>query len=322
MAQYYEELLDENKSRLSIHPIEYHDIFEMYRKMSASHWTAYEIDFSTDYDDFLKLNDDEQYFISMVLAFFSQSDGIVNKNIEERFINDIKIMEAKFVYNYQKMMEDTHNLTYSIQIDTIIKDPHKKSIILNATHNYLCIKNKADWASKWITSDDIFAKRLIAFAIVEGLFFSGSFCAIFWLKKRNLMPGLCISNEFISRDEGMHTDYACLLYSKLNNKLSFDEIKDMFIDAVKVEMEFICNTLPCSLLGMNSKLMCQYIQYVADRLLLQLGYEKIWKVDNPFDFMESISVDVKANFFEHTPTTYQNASTFNVNREYKELLDF
>jgi len=310
-----EYLLNPENNRLSVYPIMDEDIWSFYKKAQASFWTAEEIDFSKDYEGFSKLKPEEKHFISMVLAFFAASDTIVNINLSERFLNDIKIREANICYIFQMMMESIHSETYSLQIDTIIKDPEQKHKLLNAIKEFPCVAEKANWAVKWIESSEAFAYRLIAFAIVEGVFFSGSFCSIFWLKKRNIMPGLCASNELISRDEGLHTKFAIKLYSKLADKLPQNEVHQMFIDAVEIERKFICESLPCALIGMNSDLMSEYIKFVADQLLDQLGYDKLYNNTNPFDFMESISVEGKTNFFEHRPTQYQKASVFNKSRD-------
>ena len=257
----------------------------------------------------------------MVLAFFSSADAIVNINIGERFLKDVKIREAIVVYNWQKMMEDIHSQIYSLQIENITKDdPEEKDKLLKAVEHFDCVAEKAAWAVKWIESTDCFAKRLLAFAIVEAVFFSGSFCAIYWLKKRNVMPGLCSSNELIARDEGQHALFAVLLYSQLKNKLPEADVHAMFMGAVEIEIKFITESLPCSLLGMNSDLMTQYIKYVADRLLVDLGYSKFWNETNPFDFMESISLEAKKNFFEGRVTQYQKASTLNKSRD--NIFDF
>lgn len=320
-----EYLLNPENNRLTIYPIQNEAIWQMYNIQLAAFWTPNEIDCSKDYEHFItKLNNNEQYFIKMVLAFFAASDTIVNINLSQRFLNDVKIREALTTYNYQVMMEDIHSQMYSLLIDTIIKDPEEKNKLFNAIVEYPCIAEKAAWALKWIESDKPFAYRLIAFAIVEGVFFSGSFCSIYWLKKRNIMPGLCASNELISRDEGLHTEFALLLYSMLNNKLSEIEVHNIFIEAVEIETKFICDSLPCALLGMNSDLMTQYIKYVADRLIKSLGYNKIWNEQNPFDFMESISIEGKANFFELRPTEYQKASVLNNTRDqsFNLLSDF
>ena len=306
-----EPLLNPDNMKLAMFPINFPQIWELYKKQQAAFWTAEEIDFSKDYNDFQKLLSDEQYFIKMVLAFFSQVDTIVNINLEDRFTNDVKSREAIVTYQYQIMTENIHSETYALQIDNIIRDPIEKDKLFNAIKEYPCIAKKADWAIKWIESKDTFAIRLLAFAIVEGVFFSGAFCSIYWLKKRNLMPGLCNSNELIARDESMHCSFAVLLYSMLKNKLNEETVHAIFSEAVDIEINFICESLPCALIGMNSKLMTEYIKYVADRLLADLGYNKIWNSMNPFDFMESISVEAKTNFFESRPTQYQNASINN-----------
>jgi ribonucleotide reductase beta subunit family protein with ferritin-like domain len=319
-----EYLLDPENNRLTIYPIKNEAIWKSYKKQQAAFWTAEEIDFSKDYDDFCKLNDNEQHFIKMILAFFSSSDTIVNINLSERFLQDIKIREAIVAYTWQMMMESTHSETYSLQIDNIVRESDEKYKLLNAVIEYSCIAEKAAWAVKWIESTESFAHRLLAFAVVEGIFFSGSFCSIFWLKKRNIMPGLCASNELIARDEGMHCDFAVLLYSMLTNKPNESEVHDMFNDAVNIECKFICESLPCALIGINSNSMIQYIKFVADRLLVDLGYSKIFNVINPFDFMESISVEGKTNFFESRPTQYQNANVLNKSKDstFKLLDDF
>jgi ribonucleotide reductase beta subunit family protein with ferritin-like domain len=319
-----EYLLNPENNRLTIYPIKNESIWSAYKKQQAAFWTAEEIDFSKDYDHFMKLNANEQHFIKMVLAFFSSSDTIVNINLGERFLNDVKIREAITAYTWQMMMENIHSETYSLQIDNIARDPEEKNRLFNAIKEFPCITEKANWAIKWIESDDSFAKRLIAFAIVEGVFFSGAFCSIFWLKKRNIMPGLCASNELIARDEGMHCDFAILLYSMLDVKLPESDIHAMFQDAVEIEIKFICESLPCGLLGMNSDLMTEYIKFVADRLLVVLGYSKFFNSKNPFDFMESISIEGKTNFFEHRPTQYQKAAVLNKSRDstFKLIEDF
>ena len=306
-----EPLLNNENNRLTVYPIKYEKIWEMYKYQQAAFWTAEEIDFSNDYNDFEKLSNNEKHFIKMVLAFFAASDTIVNINLGERFIREVQIREAIVTYTYQMMMESVHSEVYSLMIDNVVRNPEEKLKLLNAITEYPCISKKAQWAQKWIESDAPFAQRLIAFVIVEGIFFSGSFCSIFWIKKKNLMPGLCDSNELISRDEGMHTDFAILLYSMIVLKIDETVIHKMFVEAVDIEKEFICESLPCSLLGMNSELMSEYIKFVADRLLTQLGYSKIWGVSCPFDFMESISMEGKTNFFESRPTQYQKASILN-----------
>ena len=310
-----EYLLNPENNRLTVYPIKNHKIWEAYKKQQAAFWTAEEIDFSKDYSDFIKLTDNEQYFIKMILAFFSSSDTMVNINLSERFLNDVKIREAIIAYQFQIMMENIHSETYSLQIDTIVKDVEEKDKLFNSISEFPCIAKKAAWALKWIESTDSFAARLLAFAIVEGVFFSGAFCSIFWLKKRNIMPGLCSSNELIARDEGSHMNFAILLYNMLTNKLPETFVHDIFKDALMIETEFICDSLPCALLGMNSELMTIYIKFVADRLLLDLGYNKIFKVSNPFVFMESISIEGKTNFFESRPTQYQNASVLNKSKD-------
>ena len=310
-----EYLLNPEHNRLTVYPIKNETIWESYKKQQAAFWTAEELDFSKDYNDFTKLNSNEQHFIKMILAFFSSSDTIVNINLSERFLRDVKIREAIVAYQYQTMIENVHSETYSLQIDNIIRDPDEKLKLFNAVREFECIALKAEWALKWIESDEKFAMRLLAFAIVEGVFFSGAFCSIFWLKKRNIMPGLCASNELIARDEAMHCSFAVLLYSMLSNKIPESDVHLMFMDAVNIETKFICESLPCALLGMNSDHMTEYIKYVADRLLVDLGYSKFFKSVNPFDFMESISIEGKTNFFESRPTQYQNASVLNKSRD-------
>ena len=302
-----EPLLVENKNRFVIFPIKHDDIWEMYKKAEASFWTAEEIDLSPDQKDWENMNDNERHFISHVLAFFAASDGIVNENLAENFVKEVQYAEAKFFYGFQIMMENIHSETYSLLIDTYIKDPRQKDKLFNAIDTIPCVKKKADWALKWIESDD-FVDRLLAFAAVEGIFFSGSFCSIFWLKKRGLMPGLSFSNELISRDEGLHTDFACLLYNNhIENKKSQEHIYEIILDAVEIEKEFITEALPVSLIGMNAKLMSQYIEFVADRLLVQLGCDKVFNSTNPFDFMEMISLQGKTSFFEKRVAEYQKS---------------
>lgn len=308
-----EPLLKENSNRFVLFPIKYHEIWQMYKKAEASFWTAEEIDLGKDIHDWEnRMNDDEKFFISRVLAFFAASDGIVNENLVERFSGEVQIPEAKCFYGFQIMMENIHSETYSLLIDTYIKDPKEADFLFNAIENVPCIKKKADWALKWISdSESTFAERLIAFAAVEGIFFSGSFASIFWLKKRGLMPGLTFSNELISRDEGMHTDFACLLFSHLINRPQKSVVEKVIVEAVAIEKEFLTEALPVSLLGMNSKLMCQYIEFVADRLLVSLGNKKVWNATNPFDFMENISLAGKTNFFEKRVSDYQKAGVMN-----------
>ncbi|KAK9495260.1 ribonucleotide reductase [Lipomyces doorenjongii] len=304
-----EPLLIENKNRFVLFPIKYHEIWQMYKKAEASFWTAEEIDLGKDLHDWEnRLNDDERYFISHVLAFFAASDGIVNENLVERFSNEIQIPEARCFYGFQIMIENIHSETYSLLIDTYIKDTAERAYLFDAVETIPCIKKKADWALRWISDkESIFAERLIAFAAVEGIFFSGSFASIFWLKKRGLMPGLTFSNELISRDEGLHTDFACLLFSHLQHRPSKKTVERIIIEAVAIEQEFLTEALPVALLGMNSKLMKQYIEFVADRLLVALGNKKVYNATNPFDFMENISLAGKTNFFEKRVSDYQKA---------------
>ena len=307
-----EPLLQDNPNRFVIFPIQHHDIWEWYKKMEASFWTAEEIDLSEDLADWKnKLNDDERYFIKHILAFFAASDGIVNENLAENFVNEVQYSEAKFFYGFQIMMENIHSETYSLLIDTYIKDEVEKDKLFKAIEVFPAIKKKADWALKWIDSDS-FAERLIAFAAVEGIFFSGSFCSIFWLKKRGLMPGLTFSNELISRDEGVHCDFAVHLHNNhLINKVPKERIKKILIDALNIEREFITESLPVSLIGMNAKLMTQYLEFVTDRLLDQFGCEKEFNVSNPFDFMDMINLQGKTNFFEKRVSEYQKAGVLN-----------
>ncbi len=294
-----EPLLTENPNRYVMFPIEHDDIWKSYKTMVDCFWRSEEIDFSKDMAHWITLNEDEQYFIKMILAFFAASDGIVLENLGMRFLSEVQLPEARAAYGFQLMMENIHSETYSLLIDTYIKDREEKHKLFNAIDNFPCIKKKADWAIKWIQDKrSSFSTRLVAFAAVEGIFFSGSFCSIYWLKKRGLMPGLTFSNELIARDEGMHTDLAILLFKKLNKKPKRKKIEDLIKEAVEIEKEFICSALPCRLIGMNSKLMSQYIEFVADRIMVQLGYNKIWNTANPFDFMEMISLSGKTNFFE------------------------
>ncbi|OMJ85107.1 hypothetical protein SteCoe_13631 [Stentor coeruleus] len=300
-----EPLLRENPSRFVMFPIQYNDIWTMYKKHEASFWTSEELDLAQDLRDWETLTDDERHFIKYVLAFFAASDGIVLENLASRFFCEVQIPEARAFYGFQIAMENIHSETYSMLIDTYIKDPQEKNILLNAINNFESIKKKADWALKWIDSSACFAQRLVAYAAVEGIFFSGSFCSIFWLKKRSLMPGLTFSNELISRDEGLHTDFACLLYTHIVNKLPQEVIQDMIREAIIIEEEFITEALPVELIGMNSRLMSQYLEFIADRLLIALGCEKIYKVANPFEWMEMISMQGKTNFFEKRVSDYQ-----------------
>ena len=301
-------LLSEEENRYVIFPIKYDDIWKMYKKAMANFWTPEELDLSKDYDDFISLTENERHFIEHVLAFFAASDGIVNENLVERFCNEVQLLEAKFFYGFQIAIENIHSETYSLLIDTLIKDKIKKVKLLNAIDTIPSIKKKADWALKWIGSDSSFGERCIAFASVEGIFFSGAFCSIFWLKKRGKMPGLCHSNELISRDEGMHTEFAVLMYTYLKNKPSKERILEIIKEAVSIEKEFITESLSCRLIGMNDTLMSQYIEYVADRLLLMLNLDKEYNAANPFDWMEMISVQGKTNFFEKRVGEYSNVA--------------
>ncbi|MCB0691870.1 MAG: ribonucleotide-diphosphate reductase subunit beta [Saprospiraceae bacterium] len=301
-------LENENPGRFVIFPIKHDDIWQFYKKTEASFWTAEEIDLHQDISDWdKKLNDDERHFIKHVLAFFAASDGIVNENLAEHMVSEVQYPEAKFFYGFQIMMENIHSETYSLLIDTYIKDPKEKDFLFNAIDTLDCVKRKADWALRWIDKGN-FQERLIAFAAVEGIFFSGSFCSIFWLKKRGLMPGLTFSNELISRDEGMHCDFACLLYNNhIVNKLSKDTVKEIIMDAVEIEKYFVSDALPVNLIGMNADLMCQYIEFVADRLLASLGVSKVYNVENPFPWMDLISLQGKTNFFEKRVGDYQKS---------------
>ena len=304
-----EPLLTPDDNRFVMFPIKYNDVWEMYKKQVDCFWRAEEIDLTKDVSHWESLNDDERFFISMILAFFAASDGIVLENLAVRFMNDVQVSEARAFYGFQIAMENIHSQTYSLLIDTYIKDKDEKHRLFNAIENFPCIKKKSDWAQKWIKDNrSSFATRLIAFACVEGIFFSGAFCSIFWLKKRGLMPGLTFSNELISRDEALHCEFAILLYSKLENKLKKARVHEIIKEAVEIESEFICDALPCRLIGMNSELMTQYIKFVADRLCVQLGYEKIYNVSNCFDWMQLISLESKTNFFEKRNDSYALAN--------------
>ena len=307
-----EPILQENKNRFVLFPIEHQDIWEMYKKQQACIWTAEEIDLAQDLNDWRnKLTDDERYFVKNVLAFFAASDGIVNENLADNFVSEVQYTEAKFFYGFQIMMENIHSETYSLLIDTYINDKEEKSRLFNAIETIPAVKKKAEWALKWIDSPN-FQERLVAFAAVEGIFFSGSFCAIFWLKKRGLMPGLSFSNELISRDEGMHCDFAVMLHNNhLVNKVSEARIYEIIISALEIEKEFIIESLPVRLIGMNSELMKQYLEFVADRLLVDLGCSKIYNSENPFDFMMNISLQGKTNFFEKRVGEYQKSGVMN-----------
>jgi ribonucleoside-diphosphate reductase beta chain len=304
-----EHILTENKNRFVLFPLKYMDIWEMYKTAEHSFWTAEEIDLSQDLTDWNdRLNDDERHYIKNVLAFFAASDGIVNENLAENFLKEVQYPEARTFYGFQVMIENIHSETYSLLIDTYIKDPAERYHLFNAIDTVPSVKKKADWALKWIESAS-FAERLIAFAAVEGIFFSGSFCSIFWLKKRGLMPGLTFSNELISRDEGLHCQFATLLHNKyIQNKVSEERIKQIITEAVEIEKEFVSESLPVSLIGMNADLMKKYIEYVADFWLLELGCSKFYGVENPFDFMDMISLQTKKNFFEGRVAEYQKAS--------------
>ena len=299
----------ENPSRFVLFPIKWHKIWDMYKKALASIWTVEELDLSKDTRDWeQKLNDDERHFIENILAFFAGSDGIVLENLAQRFCNEIQIPEAKCFYGFQIAIENIHSEMYSLLIDTLVSDNERKNKLFNAIETIPSVGKKANWALKWIKDKDAsYATRLIAFAAVEGIFFSGAFCSIFWLKKRGLMPGLTSSNELISRDEGLHTEFAVLIYSYLENKLSEDQVKAILTEAVEIEKEFIIDSIPCKLIGMNSTMMTEYIEFVADRLMVQLGYNKIYNANNPFSFMEMISMEGKTNFFERRVTEYSKA---------------
>jgi ribonucleoside-diphosphate reductase subunit M2 len=302
-------LLTPDDNRFVMFPIKCDDIWKMYKKQVDCFWRAEEIDLSRDLTNWDTLNTDEKYFISMILAFFAASDGIVLENLASRFMNDVQLAEARAFYGFQIAMENIHSETYSLLIETYIKNKEEKANLFNAISNYPSIKKKSDWAQKWIHDHrSSFATRLVAFACVEGIFFSGAFCSIYWLKKRGLMPGLTFSNELISRDEALHCEFAVLLYSKLNKKIEKARIHEIIKEVVDIETEFICEALPCKLIGMNSELMTQYIKFVADRLAVQLGYKKIYNVINPFDFMELISLEGKTNFFERHVSEYSLAN--------------
>lgn len=300
-----EPILKENPSRFVLFPIRYPEVWKMYKKHESVFWTTEEIDLGKDITDWQeKLNENERYFISHVLAFFAASDGIVNENLAQQFIMEVQIPEARCFYGFQIAMENIHSLTYSLLIDTFIKNEKEKDRLFNAIETIPCVQKKAEWALKWINNDNSFGERLVAFAAVEGIFFSGSFCAIFWLKKRGLMPGLTFSNELISRDEGLHCEFACLLFSMLKYAPKAEVVKKIISEAVEIETEFIVNSLPCALIGMNAELMTQYIKFCADRLLYTLVKEKIYRTENPFDFMEMISLEGKTNFFERRVAEY------------------
>ncbi len=313
-----EKILAENKNRFVLFPLEHHDIWDYYKKAQQVFWTAEEIDLSQDLTDWEKLNEGEKHFVKHVLAFFAASDGIVNENLAENFVAEVQYTEAKFFYGFQIMMENIHSETYSLLIDTYIKDKEEQNHLFNAIDTVPAVQKKAEWALKWIGSDS-FVERLIAFAAVEGIFFSGSFCSIFWLKKRGLMPGLSFSNELISRDEGLHTDFAVHLYNNhIENKLSRERLIEIIDSALTIEKEFITEALPVSLIGMNSNLMKQYLEYVSDRLLMDLGVGKVYNAENPFDFMQNIAMANKTNFFEKRVADYVKSGV----GEVKEQISF
>lgn len=315
-----EPLTQEDDSRFVLFPIRHNDIWKMYKLAMGSFWTAEEVDLSRDHKDWEALNADERHFVSWILGFFAGSDGIVVENLGARFMKDVQVPEARCFYGFQIAMENIHSEMYSLLIDTYIKDPCEKDKLFNAIQTIPCVARKAQWALKWVTDESAsFALRLLAFAAVEGIFFSGSFCALFWLKKRGILPGLTFSNELISRDEGMHTDFACLMYSMVKDQLPESTVHEMYREAVAIEKEFILDALPCRLIGMNSDMMASYIEYVADRLLVQLGYSRIWGTANPFDFMEMCSMQAKTNFFEKRVSEYQKASVvFRAGQEAEE----
>jgi ribonucleoside-diphosphate reductase subunit M2 len=318
-----EPLLAPDDNRFVMFPIRYEDIWEMYKKQVDCFWRSEEIDLTKDLSHWDALSSDERYYISMILAFFAASDGIVLENLAQRFMSDVQVSEARAFYGFQIAMENIHSETYSLLIETYIKDNQEKAKLFNAIENFPCIKKKSDWAQKWIHDNrSSFATRLVAFACVEGIFFSGAFCSIFWLKKRGLMPGLTFSNELISRDEALHCEFAVLLYNKLLKKMNKTRIHEIIKEAVEIESEFICEALPCRLIGMNSQMMTQYIQYVADRLCVQLGYDKIYNVTNPCDFMELISLESKTNMFERKIGEYALANKSNTEIAFDFTDDF
>ena len=315
-------LLASNENRYVMFPIKDGDIWAMYKKQIDCFWRAEEIDFSKDLTDWGKLTEDEKYFISMVLGFFAASDGIIVENLAQRFMSDVQLAEARAFYGFQIAMENIHSETYSIMIDTFIKEKDQQMRMFESVQNFPCIAKKANWAKKWITDNrSSFAARLVAFAVVEGIFFSSSFAAIYWIKKRGFMPGLTLSNQFISRDEAMHCEFAVLLYHKLQKKLTKKRVYEIIKEAVEIEKEFITEAIPCRLIGMNMNLMKQYIEFVADRMLLQLGYDKVYHSCNPFDFMELISIESKTNFFERTNSEYALANK-TVDKNIDDIFEF
>lgn len=316
-----EPLLEENKNRFVLFPIKQPEIWRMYKQAEASFWTAEEIDLSNDRTDWENLSNDERHFIKHVLAFFAASDGIVNENLAERFLSEVQVPEARCFYGFQVAIENIHSETYSLLIDTYITDQTEKDHLFNALETVPCVQEKAEWAMKWIGDDSSFAERLIAFAAVEGIFFSGSFCSIFWLKKRGLMPGLTFSNELISRDEGLHCDFACLLYGMIVDKPEEYRVREIITQAVAIEKDFVRDALPVSLIGMNAKLMTEYIEFVADRLLISLGYTKAYGTANPFPWMEMISLQGKTNFFEKRVAEYQKAGVMSKKEDQVFSLD-
>ena len=321
LDSFIEPILQENPTRFTLFPIMKPKLFQKYKNHVAVFWTPEEIDLSKDMKDWVKLNSNEQMFIKNILAFFAGSDGIIQENLAARFMNEIQLAEARQFYSIQLMMEACHSETYSLLIDTYIDDKDEKLKLFHAIETIPCVKQKADWAKKWIQSDVDFATRLIAFAVVEGIFFSGSFCAIYWIKERGLMHGLTTSNEFIARDEGLHTDFACALYEEIQRKLPKTKVHRIIREAVKIEKNFITKSLPCHLVGMNDKLMADYIEFVADRLSIQLGYGKIYSTLNPFDFMERISLEGKDNFFEKRVTSYAKSGVGKNQEEMSFSLD-
>jgi len=326
---YDEPILQQENMRLTVFPIQHDNIWKLYKKMLESFWKAEEIDFSNDKHDFLTLTADEQHFVKMVLAFFAASDGIVNWNLRERFLKDIKIMEAQIAYSFQMTMEGIHGECYSLMLENIIDNKDERNKLFNAIETVPSVKKMAEWAYKWIESSSSFAYRVLAFAIIEGIFFSGAFAAIFWLKKyrskgQHFMNGLIKSNEFISRDEGMHVNYACILYSMLKHKITSSQVEIIMREAVDISITFTDDAIPCKLIGINNDLMAQYIKYIADRLMVSLGYQKIYQMENPFDFMETIGMVRKTNFFEHRPTEYKSAFSHEIKltKKFKILDEF